>query len=108
MDSRGELYPIHDDVDPVEKFIDDISGAPLDADLVRRARAEELKHFKEHAVYKKVSIEECKRLTGRGPIGSMWIDINKGDESSPEYRSRFVAKEVNTHAADEMFAATPR
>ena len=94
-------------MDFTEAFVDDISGAPLNAELVRQARAEELKHFKQHAVYKKVSLEECKMRTGKGPIGSMWLDINKGDESSPEYRSRFVAKEVNTHAAEEMFAATP-
>ena len=36
-----------------------------------------------------------------------WLDINKGDEKEPEYRSRLVAKEI-AHTKDEMmFAATP-
>ena len=37
----------------------------------------------------------------------MWIDIDKGGPGEPEYRSRFVAKEINRKASDEMFAATP-
>ena len=46
-------------------------------------------------------------MTGKGPIGSRWIDINKGDDENPEYRSRLVAKEINRSPSDEMFAATP-
>ena len=43
----------------------------------------------------------------KGPIGSRWIDISKGDDDNTEYRSRLVAKEINRSPSDEMFEATP-
>ena len=36
-----------------------------------------------------------------------WIDINKGDDKNPVYRSRFVAKEFNSGEAQGLFAGTP-
>ena len=33
--------------------------------------------------------------------------MNKGDEINPNYRSRFVAREINTKSNLDMFAATP-
>ena len=36
-----------------------------------------------------------------------WIDINKGDAKDPNYRSRLVAKEMNTYKRDDLIAATP-
>ena len=44
---------------------------------------------------------------GKGPIGTRWIDTNKGDDEDPEYRSRIVAQEVNTEKRIDLFAATP-
>ena len=46
-------------------------------------------------------------MTGKRQIGSKWIDINKGDVSNPNYRSRFVAKEIKREVSDDTFAATP-
>ena len=53
-------------------------------------------------------------LPGRGPTMRMegredqvWIDINKGDEDMPNYRSRLVAKEFNDGAGEGLFASTP-
>ena len=46
-------------------------------------------------------------MTGKQPIGSKWIDINKGDAKAPNYRSRLVAKEIKRGPSDNMFAATP-
>ena len=40
-------------------------------------------------------------------IKARWIDINRGDDDSPNYRSRFVAKEFNTGDQDGLFASTP-
>ena len=99
--------PIHDHDQLEPAYVDDVSGAPLDSRLVQRAREEELRHFREHGVYQKVPIEDCWRETGKAPIGSMWIDIDKGDIHAPDYRSRFVAKEINRQPSDDMFAATP-
>ena len=36
-----------------------------------------------------------------------WIDINKGDDENPNYRSRMVGKEFNTGEMDGLFAGTP-
>ena len=84
-----------------------MSGKPLDSEMVRVARQEEMDVYKQHGVYEKVPISECVRVTGRQPIGSRWVDINKGDVAAPEYRSRFVACEIKRDERAEMFATTP-
>ena len=42
-------------------------------------------------------------------VSTRWIDINKGDQTNPNYRSRFVAREyTNGKCGDgNWFAATP-
>ena len=47
------------------------------------------------------------RENGWKVIQTRWIDVNKGDNENPNYRSRLVAKEFNTGAIDGLFAATP-
>ena len=71
---------------------DDLSGAILEPELVAEARREEIKYFKSRGVYEKVPIEECWHQTGKPPIAVRWVDINKGDETFKNYRSRLVAK----------------
>ena len=89
------------------EFVDDISGQPLLKSGVVAARQSEMFEFGSHHVYEKRPITECVEVTGRQPIGCRWIDINKGDEVNPEYRSRLVAQEVNLDNKDSIFAATP-
>ena len=36
-----------------------------------------------------------------------WVDTNKGDDQSPNYRSRLVAREVRQHWEQAIFAPTP-
>ena len=91
----------------LDQYIDDISGRPLVTEMVVEAREAEMEKFSQHKVYTKVPISECIRMTGKQPIGCKWIDINKGDAKSPNYRSRLVAKEIKRGPSDEMFAATP-
>ena len=40
-------------------------------------------------------------------VGSRWIDVDKGDSSKLEYRSRLVAKEINTGYEEGLYASTP-
>ena len=61
---------------------DDQSNEPLIPSLVRNARLEEMKYFREMQAYDKVSVEECMKATGRKPIGVRW------EESRP---SRIIA-----------------
>ena len=90
-----------------EQYFDNISGEELKGDMVREARREEMLEVKKHNVYEKVSFEECWRVTGKPPIGTRWVDVNKGDTVHPEYRSRLVAQEIKTDKREDLFAATP-
>ena len=40
-------------------------------------------------------------------IKILWLDINKGDDDKPIYRSRAVGKEFNDRAISGLFAGTP-
>ena len=77
-DLRGE-----DKEEEVRKFWGDMSGEELNPSLVRKAREDEMEEFRKRNVYVKVPIDECIRKTGKKPIGSRWVDINKGDDETP-------------------------
>ena len=79
----------------------------MDPGLVKRAREEAIEEYRQHGVHVKVPESECWDRTGKKPIGSKRVDINKGDNDSPEYRSRFVAKEINKDNSQDLFGATP-
>ena len=98
------------DIDYDEEYaVDDVSGRALDITEVRKVRREEMEHFRKHNVYKKVPLALCYQFTGKAPIKTRWIDINKGDAACPNYRSRLVAKEFRhtRTPAPDMFVATP-
>ena len=86
------------DIDEVTeaKFWDNLSGEELDPKLVKKARVEDMDQFVKHNVYVKVPVTECYKVTGKPPIGTRWVDINKGDKVKPGYRSRLVAQEFKT------------
>ena len=86
---------------------DEITGEQLPAHLVHEAREEECACMEDWGVWEEVPVSECWRRTGRRPIGTRWVDVNKGDSRRPEVRSRLVAQEVNTYKEDAFFAATP-
>ena len=97
-------------VDPFnnyKQFWDDVSGEPLDTEGVLQARKEELVHVHRHEVYKKVPISQCIDRTGKPPIRTRWVDINKGDNVHPEFRSRVVAQEIKVGKREDLYAATP-
>ena len=83
------------------EFWDDLSGRSLSPDLVRKARIEEMGEIIKHRVYEKVPISECWNQNGQAPIGTRWVDVNKGDDQKVEYRSRLVAQELN-HTKDKI------
>ena len=70
-----------------ETFVDEVSGKALNSKLVAEAQAEELDYAARYNVWTLVPVSECWKETGAGPIGSRWININKGDEQRPNYRS---------------------
>lgn len=89
------------------EYYDDMSGVTLDTEGVNKARAEAIAEVYKHNLCTKVPIKECWDKTGKGPNGTRWVDVNKGDNVNPAYRSRLVAQEVKTDKMDDLFAATP-
>ena len=81
--------------DFIHTYIDDLSGKELEPEGVKKARLEEVEVFKSHNAYSFVPITECHAFTGKQPIATRWVDVNKGDENDPEYRSRCVAKKIH-------------
>ena len=68
---------------------------------------EEVQFIRDMNLYNKVAIEECWAQSGKAPVGAKWLDINKGDQDKPKYRSRCVAKAIAYDKQDGLFAATP-
>ena len=86
---------------------DDITGLSLDRGSVIAARQKEMEYIKSMGVWAETPREEVKQR--KIPvIKARWIDINKGDDKNPLYRSRYVAKEYKTgETMENAFAATP-
>lgn len=86
---------------------DDVTGEQLDAEGVKQARRDEIEEIKKHRVYTKVPVKDCWDKTGKAPIKTRWLDINKGDKVHKDLRSRLVAKDFNKGKRPDLFAATP-
>ena len=83
-----------------------ISSAPLDPEKVVAARKLEIAYAEKKPVWEKIP-RKLARDKGLQIVRSRWIDINKGDDLNPNYRSRMVGKEFNDSELDGLFAATP-
>ena len=70
---------------------DDLTGMRLDAGMVIEARAREVQYVKDKRVYTSITRKEA-QAKGWKVIKTRWIDINKGDDNNPVYRSRLVGK----------------
>ena len=79
-EERKDMIDMIDDLEEGGAYWDDLSGKALDPIRVRAARQEEMGEIAKHAVYTKVPISEAWRVTEKGPIGTRWVDVNKGDE----------------------------
>ena len=112
QDVVANLLEIDDEVEvctmsKAGKVLDSLTGQPLDPELVRKARQEELKYFKDKGVWTKKPRQEAYQRMGKAPISVKWIDVNKGDNITPKYRSRLVAREIRRAGEDPIFAPTP-
>jgi hypothetical protein len=87
--------------------MDDLTGLPLVPELCRAARKKEIDYFKSKGVWEIRSIDEAIRRMGRRPISVRWVETNKGDDESPNVRSRLVAREIRLPGQDAIFAPTP-
>ena len=107
-DGEGPMDALHERApeENVECY-DDVSGEELDIKGVRKARKEKIAYLRSMKVYEKVPIAEVYEKTGKAPIFTRWIDINKGDKKKPLYRSRLVAKS-STRARGQISSLRPR
>ena len=78
-------------------------------DLVMEARRVEMAYFAQKGVWQKRPHGEAKRVTGRPPITVRWVDVNKGDDLVPKYRSRLVARQLKAMdtSGSNFFAPAP-
>ncbi len=85
---------------------DNVTGSLLDNRLVQIARNEELSEIRRRGIYSKVPISQCMQITGKKSIKVRFVDVNKGAEPCPNYKSRLVAQEFRDWTPS-LFAATP-
>ena len=85
---------------------DDLTGLSLDPTGVLAARPQELEYISQTQVWE-ITPREKARRNGWKVIKSRWIDISKGDDVAPLYRSRLVGKEFADKKVEGLFAGTP-
>ena len=73
---------------------DDLTGMKLEAGKVIEAREKEMRYVKEKGVWTKIP-RAVAQARGWKIVKTRWIDINKGDDKDPLYRSRVVGKEFS-------------
>ena len=90
-----------------------ITGVHLDPALVSKGRTEEMTFFKQQGAYKHDTISNCEAATGKPPVPTGWVDVNKGDVTTPLVRCRWVIKEtrhktsMDTSDPSQTFSTTP-
>ena len=109
-----ELLSLPDDADGDDQgFRDRSTGLPLNLEMVKKARTLEMQYMEELKVLEDSDRNACVAETGRPPIPTDWVDINKGDSLRPNYRSRLVCQETRGRSTNDVedwaatFAATP-
>ena len=90
-------------------FKDDLTGQVLHDESVKAARSVELAYFHSKKVWNKVPKGRARAATGRAPISVRWVDVNKGDDVNPNYRSRLVARQLKATdtSGKSYFAPAP-
>ena len=86
-------------------FYDDVTGKELPKELTVKAREAEMRQVKAHKLYDKVPVKKCWDETGEAPVGTKWLEINKGDEEEFNIRARLVAQEFTKGKLEKIFAA---
>ena len=108
-----ELLSIPDNTDSDQEFRDRSTGLPLNPAMVKKARELEMQCMEELKVLEDSDRDACMAETGRPPIPTDWVDINKDDSVRPNYRSRLVCQETRERSTIYVedwaatFGATP-
>ncbi len=106
LDSEG-VQAFVNAVQATGKYRDSLTGQPLDDAMVEAARRKELEYFNSLPVWELRPWAEARERQGKPPISIKWVDVNKGDDECPNYRSRLVAREIRRPGESPIFAPTP-
>ena len=66
------------------------TGLPLNPEMVKKARELEMQYMEELKVLEDSNRDVCMTETGRPPIPTGWVDVNKGDSLRPWSVKRHV------------------
>ena len=88
-------------------YKDAITGQPLNTKLVEEARRKELEYFESKGVWHRRPQSEAFKVIGKAPITVKLVDVNKGNDANPMYRSRLVARELRLPGQESIFAPAP-
>ena len=69
-----------------ERYVDAVTGKPLIPELVRAAKATEIRYFETKGVWHRRPRVEALTKTSKSPRSVKWVDTNKGDDLEPKYR----------------------
>ena len=89
------------------------TGLPLNPEMVKKARELEMQYMEELNFLEDSDRDACVAETGRPPIPTDWIDINKGESLRPNYRKRLVCSDTRGRSTIDVedwaatFVATP-
>jgi hypothetical protein len=89
---------------------DEYNDNDFDPKLLQEARMEEVSFMQNIGVWEPSTWEECMQKTGKAPITTKWVDVDKGRDGEVLVRSRLVARDFkskNDERNFDVFAATP-
>lgn len=89
---------------------DEYDDGEFDPKLLKAARSEEVHFMEKIGVWEDSTWEECVRKTGKPPITTKWVDVDKGRDGEVLMRSRLVARDFKMKGDErgfDVFAATP-
>ena len=116
---NGMQHPVCEVRNPFDDFdpnwwsaYDDVNGGPLDPLEVKKARLKEIDVINEVELWSIMPRKDMPK--GAKTISGRWVDTNKGDADKPNYRSRYVGRELKRlkHQSaienlSQFFAAMP-
>jgi hypothetical protein len=79
---------------------DALTGVHLDPTLVSAGRTEEMTFLKQLNAFRYDTIPNCKAATGKPPVPTGWVEVNKGDAVTPLVRCRWEIKETRHKTFD--------
>ena len=90
-----------------DRFVDDLTGLPLDEALCRAARKKGIDYFHSKGFWKLRTVSEARAKMGQGLISVRWVERNTGDGEKPNIWSRLVARKIRTAGQDAVVSPAP-